>query len=1006
MMTDSRDEIDEDEYLAFVKEQEAADMADEQIIKALAGLGIGNGGKKPKKCKKEPEDNASVFTWNFWGATTAPDPVETKEDVEEDEHEDIVSPVSSPPSSSRKHLIARESENADMATMSSGSSTSLDQILGGDSMPGSYDGLGKGNSNKEEPRGKHHKFKEEEVMSVTLRGSGTFDDNGEKPQEIAFLPSCPVVSSPTRSKRPVFEIKSDIQVPVKTESGHHESLMVPDIEDGDNKSFLSWCWSPNNSARSQRTAGNDEDDGDGATFASTINTEAVNVPSPKTEASGEKNKTKCFTIPLKTQELSEDEADEVSSCAEKIQMELGPCSNSDSYGAADMVVGDEDEEDSMKRIKAEKLDDYDISEILHGRKAYKSKTDEDGLPIPVDRPMTPNERRERRMNAMKAHRDFLYKSRSLDTNEDAASKDIVEEIDEISCDGKSKATTVAMDSDEAMNKTESKKNSTASGDSNTAEPFLLSNSIVQEDGTVPNNEDKPDALIDLVRNAFSFMAPTSPTASCMSPTSQAASVKSPASPANEDTTASEAKEDAEKAIDTSEEGNKTSPISPSAAMDDMIGAASRFFFSDKKESSPLISEDVKKTENLICHGFNPNPMAKNQVTEAVDEDNVDTSSLPSKDDTNVTDEAVLKNSRSKMSSSLNPDTNIKDGHFNADGIPLTLKPNKIWRVFDSGFNASPSDVPMDTEIKEKSSIVDDGEMDMIIPDPIIEHKSPQSEFEDPTKLAESARDKRRAQLKQQRMKNMRLNQERSNQEKSEEIQEDKIEGVSEPSPRVSVSPVKQRLPEVSPVHKIQEEDCRDATSGSEDKIQEELSKPDRISLSRMMANLSEATGIMANLSEVLPKMTPSSPTTNEDAHKAPASPTTNEDAQKQRNINEIRSRIRKRQRSRLRRQQQHYGKSAVWAPSPSSPTIASEKPKDTFSRRTFYMPSERSPLPSDRSPLISPMSLADRRDDSSTSDNEDFFDAVTTFVDNDYVNSNNATDPPTSPIRDYRDLRH
>jgi len=454
-----------------------------------------------------------------------------------------------------------------------------------------------------------------------MKGSGTFekqeDDSSssnssgdDTPDEIAFLPEAPVVSSPTRSRRVM------------------DSLLIPEDKDMD-PSFLICCCSPENSPKAgdlpssgnvakefnRMVANSKNRTDDDSTCASTIHTEGF-------KDLKEKGKDVQYSMTPVENEAKKNKADEDSSCAEKIEMELGPyTSASTSYD--DTNVEQEDRE-SAKRIKAEDLDNYEISEIVHGRRAYKSKTDEDGLPIPVSSPSETNDRRERRKKALEAHREYLYKSHSIDTN---PSKDGTDNT------GRKSRSTAFSDSTQTIN---DEKSSPREGG-----PSDLSNSIVQEGASAPTDGDQPDGLLSLVQNAFNGLI----------------------SPKNEaDTPDSGAKGDSKLPASDPEDGGDSKTPKAVGPVDDMLEAAFRFFA--PKEEAEKAKESTEKSDEI------EGKVSSTEYTEA-------------------SDEAVLKNSKSYTSSDKAGET-TEGNFFNADGIPLELRPNKIWRVFDSGFNAAAS----------------------------------------------------------------------------------------------------------------------------------------------------------------------------------------------------------------------------------------------------------------------------------------------------------------------------
>jgi hypothetical protein len=721
--------IDENEYGEFVKSQETGNVAGRERTEAKTTVG---------------EQQGSVLSWIFGGSTDAEissqKEKDDKDDVveksmgnvnhereqkslvrvekEEEELRCISSPKYSPltiysprtpetPRSpfsvasstigfmtrDRRSAIYSEDDMQDepddiLSTMSPGCSVDLDQIpVGGGSMPSPYGGLKGGefllpdyndSESESESESSDNEEASEEELSVSMRGSGTFEADGEEedksipsgkstaPNEITFAPQSPDVTSPlSRSER--------VGPPT-----------VADEEHGEDGSFFFCCLSPDNSikvdclpssgaveqefnrmaaTKNQNSAFNFDEDGisallddngdiddDETTCASTIHTEGF----------------RDLKVARPPSKLEEDEDEKSSSFAANIKLEIGPCtrgeySASQDGGNTEAVEAEKGE--STKRIKAESLDNYDISEILHGKRSFKSKTDDDGLPILIASSTAATGRRERRKMALKAHREFLYKTRSIDSNASFPKED--DDIADVKSTG------------DGQNQC-SGEFKTSNGDTISAGLSIHSNSIVQDDVSIPS-DGKPDALIDLVRNAFSAM---------MLPSNDA--TISETSPVDDIDTSVESPKTFENAVD----GN----ILPSPrAIEDALEVAYRFFV-PKEEDCPLITEAQKDQENnLMCTNYNPNPAAKSKTTTpesgssiAKQSSSIEASS--SMDYENLSDTAV--NSRSKTEAPGISTVN-DDSRFNADGIPLQLRPKKIWRAFDSGFSASQSVVVPD-----------------------------------------------------------------------------------------------------------------------------------------------------------------------------------------------------------------------------------------------------------------------------------------------------------------------
>mmetsp|Transcript_9131 Transcript_9131/g.22672 ORF Transcript_9131/g.22672 Transcript_9131/m.22672 type:complete len:1479 (+) Transcript_9131:313-4749(+) len=721
---DSRDlgSIEENEDDEFSQEREAVENIEKERANAKKALEeeqgvmswILGGSKEPKAVSTKEEDDTGITVESPRGKSSvlhASSPAHSARETmtihsphSPRSFQSPISPRSA--ASSMKDFIARDRRSAIFSdddksndvgpTMSPGCSVNLDQILvGGDSMPGSYGGLKEGEfllSNKEsEPSEKQEKIDDE--LSVSMKGSDTFeaDADGNKsirsakcaaPQEIAFLPRSPGVPSPL------------------SRSGRPKPLLLDDGKDEEEEesSFLYCCFSPQTGiqqgllpsagvveknfndmaeAKIKNQAFNfnddaisalpeddgddddveeedDDDSDDDTTCASSIHTdgfrdlkdsEAVSSPSksgtlssPSDHELNREDKLQYFTVPIENAEDQEQKNESLSS-----------------EGKPEYGLGSKDEEEPAKRrIKAESLDDYDISEIVHGRRPYKSKTDDDGLPVSAASASNPTGRRERRKMALKAHREFLYKSRSIDSNASFTKEGAAHE------DEKSKV---------------------VNGDGNSIDPSLLSNSIVQEDLGKMQSEGKPDALIDLVRNAFNSMM----------------------LPKNDESEPSQVNNDNVNVATSEKSPVQSDNNAPTSfgPIDDVLEVAFRFFSPPEEMTSPLIKEAQKgQKEILMVTNFDPNPAAKGvtveeesncSIAESESDESAsseDTSSSMG-DDSNLSDTAVVRNSRLKITSPV-AITAKNDSHFNAAGIPLELRPKKIWRAFDSGVGVSQS----------------------------------------------------------------------------------------------------------------------------------------------------------------------------------------------------------------------------------------------------------------------------------------------------------------------------
>merc|ERR1712238_439089 len=222
-------------------------------------------------------------------------------------------------------------------------------------------------------------------------------------------------------------------------------------------------------------------------------------------------------------------------------------------------------------------------------------------------------------------------------------------------------------------------------------PTMETNSIVQDDATIPNNDSQPDALMELVRNAFTVMG----------------------SPHHN--------------TDSSVNGiqGEENPSIPSPS--DVWGVAYNFFGIQRDEPLPLLSTapDHEKEEEVIkCTSYNPSPTVRPTAVRSVasmsepsstGEDDVvqastsmpfkssaippsgnDVTQASSPDEAISIDSTVLeKNDPSPNTKKARPNLVIDTKttpRFNCDGIPLTLSPKKIWRARDSGFGPTPATV--------------------------------------------------------------------------------------------------------------------------------------------------------------------------------------------------------------------------------------------------------------------------------------------------------------------------
>jgi len=426
------------------------------------------------------------------------------------------------------------------------------------------------------------------------------------------------------------------------------------------------------------------------------------------------NNVEFLMIPVNTGEYTHDD-DANSSRAEEIEIELG----SYSFGYDDMSYsnhvsageGGYETTTTKKTIKAEYLEDCDISEIVHGKRGYhKSKTATAAeYSILSSPPQSPSERRERRKNALRAHRDFLYsRSNSRDTNLDVdldvntnGKVNILEEC-AAATDGDLKewTSTGVVYINESQEEELFSTTPAISGDNSSR-----LNSILQDDadGPIPTDFEKPDALMELVRNAFTVMI--SPNVVAVDATIPSPSFPSPCvHNESKDDDPQRQVNDQEAIIRDArgEEGsNSDAPLPLVGPVEDVLDAAYRFFVPKQDASPSLITETTKGQKDILKFtNFNPNPgmrpkaamepqdrgeggctpAADNTTKEPQNKDDRSTASEESlSSNTNPSDEAILKVSNSKKKLAKQNDTRL----FNTEGIPLELRPKKIWRVASS-----------------------------------------------------------------------------------------------------------------------------------------------------------------------------------------------------------------------------------------------------------------------------------------------------------------------------------
>ncbi|KAG7338853.1 hypothetical protein IV203_012653 [Nitzschia inconspicua] len=406
---------------------------------------------------------------------------------------------------------------------------------------------------------------------------------------------------------------------------------------------------------------------------------------------------------------------------EEFELELGSyeLEEHESQSETSSSSSDSGTNDGPRKKKAEMLEHYDISEIVHGRRKFmpkpkadtadtafsnNSRLEKSGIPSGSHQPSDVNaavaasRRRQLRLTALKAHRDFLHAKKiqaaRLENNIDPISKTIEEVVAsdippsddsqsaELSLEG-SNALQKVQPSGEWIEKTwqslgteELAPNSSLSA-KNQSGPSFGSNSIAEDNQMMEANVQKADVLVDLVRTALNGIL-------------------------SQDDNDKEAPNSHDK---SSEDQTNLVP--------DVFQAAYDFFGLNKQEAAVLTDTETSKNDNVLkCTGFNPNPILpvsttdeKKDVCESIPpkEDELEESGLQSEqqeasseseqivgshtqssqDITSHSDEAVLEVSSSKEGTEDRKNDVDRVERFNVDGIPLELRPKKIWKAFDS-----------------------------------------------------------------------------------------------------------------------------------------------------------------------------------------------------------------------------------------------------------------------------------------------------------------------------------
>jgi hypothetical protein len=474
--------------------------------------------------------------------------------------------------------------------------------------------------------------------------------------------------------------------------------------------------------------------------------------------------------PLEQEEMSQNDQtsqDTISTATYKEEFELELGSYGNTYnGSSSSSESNSIDDDGPKRKRAERLDNYDISEIVHGRRKFMPKpksggtlgtayreairNESSGPPLPthpLNMQASGGLRRERRLYALKAHRDFIYgnhnsnEAQSSDNimsfegpHDDADSSHVYSLQDnELSLMGCRSLDKVQPSGEwieqtwQSLGPEEMERASLGTGDTENAkgESTASENSIAADHKAFATQAQKADALVDLVRTALNGML-SSEEAVCND---------------------NDEKLKSEKSKPTG--GPNQQPI----FVPDVFRAAYDFFGITSQEQTDSVNlEKDSNTDALRIMNFHVSPMTREMVNEELSpkvpfskmkessasennvktkslvhsEDNVqdsdlgnnnDKASLPLKGDLQLTpsqemaenatqsspditshsDEAVLDQSSSKEVSSHHKNNDAMQ--FNVDGIPLELRPKKIWKAFDS-YSRADAALNMENEVRE------------------------------------------------------------------------------------------------------------------------------------------------------------------------------------------------------------------------------------------------------------------------------------------------------------------
>lgn len=415
--------------------------------------------------------------------------------------------------------------------------------------------------------------------------------------------------------------------------------------------------------------------------------------------------------------------------------------NNEVAAAGDGDADSGTDESTPKKKKAELLEDYDISEIVHGRRIFKPKSKmgakvvakrgsalgEDArtkVPNPRPRPSHPfsatiGSRRARRLNALKAHREFLYgqpermeseqfqsiqQGAAVIHSEGARSRQSRTSPGDPNRDDDLPHTSMAQNVDFQAKSDQNEANSEvcrASAFARDLEKLQLmetptSNSVVEDGQDLPFDPQDDDALADLVRNALKgTMFSRDDSANRAAPQE-----KGMLAPTQNTTDIDNVIPDMWRAAYsflgmTSQDANGSTGI----PQDNDALRCTHFDPNPTRHWNTVIQTKSSKPDQSIDDSSNSQPGVIPLVPQSsTNEDGVlsgeanqtendrsradENAERSSPDVTSNSDAAVLDHSRSKRDSEQNePEKDAS--RFNVDGIPLELKPTKIWKAFDS-----------------------------------------------------------------------------------------------------------------------------------------------------------------------------------------------------------------------------------------------------------------------------------------------------------------------------------